>query len=165
GRHMNRDFLLAVEGAASLILFILGTALTTLSLGAEMLALNLTPGFGVVQMVQLLLGLTCLSLAGYLRIHSLRPPGTPRSLQADIGVRLGATGLVLAYVSGLADLIGIGTHIEPEFARPYVGPLQLSGLIIGVLMLTAGLLLYYTSRGRRPHSALRSLLPNRHEHG
>ena len=108
----------------------------------------------------LLLGLTLLTIAGYLRIHSLRPPDAPRSLQADIGIRLGATGLVLAYVCGLADLIGIGTHVEPAFGRPHVGPLQMGGLIVGTLMIVAGLLLYYTSRGSRESSSLESLLPN-----
>jgi hypothetical protein len=114
----------------------------------------------MVQMFQLLMGLTFLTLAGYLRIHSLRPAGAPRSLQADVGIRLGATGLVLAYVCGLSDLIGIGTHVEPAFGRPFVGPLQLGGLIVGVLMITAGLLLYLTSRGSRSTSSLESLIPN-----
>jgi hypothetical protein len=71
--------------------------------------------------------------------------------------------LVLAYVTGLADLIGIGTHVDPAFERPFVGPLQLGGLLIGVLMITAGLLLYFTSRGSRESSSLESLLPNNND--
>jgi len=157
---MNRDLVTKVERIASLVLFVLGFVSIALSLGAELLGLNLTPGFGMVQMFQLLLGLTLLTVAGYLRIHSLRPRDAPRSLQADIGIRLGATGLVFAYVSGLADLVGIGTHVQPGFERPFVGPLQLGGFILGVLMITAGLLLYFTSRGSRKTSSLESLLPN-----
>jgi hypothetical protein len=157
---MNRDYVTRVEVGLSLALFILGLILSVIALGAELVGLDLTPGFGMVQMFQLLLGLTMLTFAGYLRIHSLRPPDAPRSLQADIGIRLGATGLVLAYVCGLADLIGIGTHVQPSFGRPHVGPLQMGGLILGTLMITAGLLLYYTSRGSRESSSLESLLPN-----
>ena len=149
-----------VEVSLSLALFVLGLILSVIALSAELVGLDLTPGFGMVQMFQLLLGLTLLTIAGYLRIHSLRPPDAPRSLQADIGIRLGATGLVLAYVTGLADLIGIGTHVEPSFGRPHVGPLQMGGLILGTLMIAAGLLLYYTSRGSRESSSLESLLPN-----
>jgi hypothetical protein len=67
--------------------------------------------------------------------------------------------LVFAFISGLSDLVGIGTHVEPDFERPFVGPLQLGGIILGVLSITAGLLLYYTSRGRRESSSLESLLP------
>jgi hypothetical protein len=89
----------------------------------------------------------------------MRSPDTGRSLQADVGIRLAATGLVFAFISGFSDLIGIGTHITPEFERPYVGPLQLGGLIVGVLSITIGLILYYTSRGQRESSSLESLFP------
>ena len=157
---MRRDLVNQIEVILSLILAILGMVLSLISLGAELLGLDITPGFGMVQMFQLLFGLTLLTIAGYLRIHSLRAYNAPRSLQADIGIRLGATGLVFAYVSGLSDLIGIGTHIEPSFGRPFVGPLQLGGLLLGVIMITSGMLLYLTSRGSRKNSSLESLLKN-----
>lgn len=151
------------ESIVSLILFLMGILLCGLSLGAELLGFDKTPGFGVLQMVQLLIGLTFLTLAGFLQVHSLRPPNSPRSLQADIGIRLALTGLVFAYVSGLSDLVGIGTHVEPAFERPFVGPLQLGGFILGVLSITTGLLLYHTSRGSRKSSSLEGLLPNSKE--
>jgi len=157
---MNKEIVARVERTTSVILLLIGLLACGVALGAEVLGLDLTPGFGMVQMLQLLVGLTCLTLAGYLRIHSMRAPNAPRSLQADIGVRLGATGLVFAYTLGWADLIGIGTHVGPEFERPFVGPLQLGGLILGALMISAGIILYYTSRGTRQSSALESLLPN-----
>jgi hypothetical protein len=156
---MNREIVNRLGKISSLILFVLGIALGAVALSAELLGLDITPGFGMVQMLQLLIGLTCLTLAGYLRIHSLRSQNAPRSLQADIGVRLGATGLVFAYTTGWADLIGIGTHVNPSFDRPYVGPLQLGGLLLGVLMIMAGLILYYTSRGSRASSSLGGLIP------
>ena len=86
------------------------------------------------------------------------PPDSPRSLQADIAVRLGATGLVFLYVSGLSDLIGIGTHSQPNFERPFVGPLQLGGIGIGLLTILIGLYLYHTSRGTRESSSMEFLL-------
>ena len=143
----------------SLVLFLLGTILCLVSLAAEVLGLDLTPGFGVVQMLQLLLGLTFLTGAGYVHMWGLRPPQTPRSLQADIGVRLSATGLVFAYISGFSDLIGIGTHIEVnDFERPYVGPLQLGGIVLGVILITGGMILYYTSSRHQHHSSLSFIL-------
>lgn len=141
-----------------LILFLLGTILTVVSIAAELFGLDLTPGFGIVQMFQLLVGLTLLTLAGFLHIYGLRQPDEPRSLQADIGIRLAATGLVFAYVAGLSDLVGIGTHVEPHFARPYVGPLQLGGIVLGIISITAGMLLYFTSRGARNASSLKFLI-------
>ncbi len=141
-----------------LSLFLIGNVLVIVSLAAEILGLDLTPGFGIVQMLQLLIGLTMLTLAGFFHIYSLRAPDTPRSLQADIGIRLAATGLVFAFVSGLSDIMGIGTHIQPNFERPFVGPLQLGGLILGIISITIGMILYHTSRGSRYSSSLQFLL-------
>lgn len=148
-----------------LLLFLIGNVLVILSLAAEILGLDLTPGFGIVQMLQLLIGLSLLTLAGFLHMYSLRSPDTPRSLQADIGIRLAATGLVFTYVAGLADLMGIGTHVDPAFERPFVGPLQLGGLIVGIISITGGMILYHTSRGSRQTSSLEFLLNDTMEEG
>ncbi|UCC53556.1 MAG: hypothetical protein JSV68_06205 [Anaerolineaceae bacterium] len=142
----------------TIVLALLGVLLITLAVIADTVRLDLTPGFGMVQMFALLSGLTLLTLSAFLYLHSLRPYDAPRSLQADIGIRLGATGLVFTYVTGMSDLIGIGTHVDPTFDRPFVGPLQLGGIILGVLMIIAGLILYYTSRGPRESSSLEFLI-------
>ena len=134
-------------------LFGIGLILIILSLGAEFFGLDLTPGFGMVQMFQLLVGITALTLALFLHINTKRQE-TTHSLQADISWRLVATGLVFAYVTGLSDLIRIGTHVQPQFERPYVGPLQLGGLALAVLVIIIGLALYYTSRGTRAQSSM-----------
>ena len=153
-RNQNRTQRRAFNGwrAASLLFAVVGLVLCGLSL------IDVTPGFGMVQMIQLLLGVSALTLAAFMQIYDRRPTGTPRSLQADIGIRLAATGLVFAYVSGLSDLIGIGTHVEPAFSRPAVGWLQLSGLALGIFSIGIGLLLYYTSRGARTTSLLGFLI-------
>ncbi len=142
----------------ALIFAILGILLCTISLGAELLGLEFTPGFGAVQMLQLLLGITCLTVAGFLYLRTLHSADAPRSLQADIGVRLAATGLVFIYVTGFADLIGIGTHVHPNFARPFVGPLQLGGIFLGTLSIAVGLYLYHTSRRLRGTSSMEFLM-------
>ncbi len=142
-------------------LVILGLLLIGLALAADYLKLDLTPGFGMIQMVAALAGLTLLTMAAFLYLYSLRPKDAPHSLQADIAVRLGATGLIFTYVTGLSDLIGIGTHIDPNFERPFVGPLQFGGLLLGILMIAAGLILYYTSRGPRRSSSLEFLIDGR----
>ncbi len=146
-----------------LVLVIFGILSIFLAIAADVLRLDLTPGFGIVQMVAFLTGLSSLTLAAFLYLHSLRPDDAPRSLQADIGVRLGLTGLVFAFVTGMSDLIGIGTHVNPNFERPFVGPLQLGGLALGLAMIIAGLILYYSSRGPRASSSLEFLLNGRHD--
>lgn len=144
----------------ALSFLILGLLLSALSLGAELLGLEFTPGFGIVQMTQLLIGITALTIGGFLYLRTLHPSDAPRSLQADIGVRLAATGLVFIYVAGFADVIGIGTHVEPQFIRPFVGPLQLGGIFLGTISILAGLILYHSSRRMGGASSMEFLLRN-----
>ena len=127
-------------------LLLIGIVLVTMSLAAELLGVDLTPGFGIVQIFQLLLGITCLTFGIFLAISKKRR-NAPKSLQAEIGARLAATGLVFTYITGLSDLFSIGTHVQPRFERPFVGPLQLGGIVLSVLVVIVGILLYYTSRG------------------
>ncbi len=147
-----------VRRAVIAVLSVLGLLLTVGAVVTELFGLDLTPGFGVLQTLAFLLGLTALTIAAYLFMAAGRPPDAPRSLQADIGVRLSLTGLVFCYVTGFADLIRIGTHVQPEFERPFIGPLQLGGFVIGLLILLAGIVLYYTSRGKRVSSSMEFIL-------
>lgn len=144
---MSKTSATRIRNGFALFLLIIGAILCLASLAADVVGLDLTPGFGILQMFLLLLGITCLTVAIFLYLYSLRPRDAPRSLQADIGIRLAATGLVLCYVAGLADLIRIGTHIMPNFERPYVGPLQLGGFLLGIITIMMGLALYHSSRG------------------
>lgn len=160
---MNKSRTSRIRTTVNLILFVAGLLLMALAILADELGLDLTPGFGVIQMVSFLAGLTLLTGAAYLYLSGKRPPDAPHSLQADIGQRLIATGLVFDYVTGLSDLIGIGTHVEPSFTRPFVGPLQLSGILIGVFVIVAGLVLYGTSRGQRASSSMEFLLSKQTE--
>jgi len=136
-----------------ILLVTFSVLLIFLSLAADPLGIDRTPGFGMIQMLGLLIGITFLTVAAFMYLSALNHNGS-RSLQADIGFRLSATGLVFAYVAGLSDLLGIGTHPHPDYERPFVGWLQLSGLGIGIISILVGLLLYYTSRRLRSASSM-----------
>lgn len=150
---------------ANWILFISGLLLVFISVGADTLRLDLNPGFGLLQMFLLTTGISALTLAGFLAIWRRRPSRAASSLQANIGVRIGLTGLVFVYVAGFADLARVGTHVQPRFVRPYTGPLQTTGLILGLLTIVAGLMLYHTSRGVRQTSSLDFLIKSKSNNG
>ena len=122
----------------------------TLSLGAEFFGLDITPGFGMVQMFQLLVGITALH-ASTVFVHQCVCGKKRHALfRQTLACVWRPRGLVFSYVTGLSDLIRIGTHVEPQFERPFVGPLQLGGLALSRLgHHFVGLALYYTSRGSR----------------
>jgi len=159
----NRNKVRRIRLTVMWLLIVLGIALMVGAIVAELFGFDLTPGFGVLQTLAFLIGVTFLTIAIYSHLRESRPPDEPRSLQADIAVRLSLTGLVLCYVCGFADLISIGTHIQPEFDRPFIGPLQLGGLILGLLVLVAGIVLYATSRGKRLTSSLDFILNGKKE--
>ncbi len=116
--------------------------------GADRLGLDYTPGFGLFQTLGLLLGITLVALAAFMMAARREPAGAKLSLTSDVGVRLGLTGLLTCYVAGLADMLGVGTHRGAAFERPFLGPLQLTGLLLGLLVVAAGLLLFWL--GFRP---------------
>ncbi|MEJ2746776.1 MAG: hypothetical protein P8183_02495 [Anaerolineae bacterium] len=80
---MSKTQTTQIRNIAILVLFLLGIILSTMSLGAELIGLDLTPGFGIVQMLQLLLGISFLTLAAFMYLKQSRPANAPRSLQAD----------------------------------------------------------------------------------
>lgn len=156
-----------VRRISSVVLLILGVVFVTLSLSAESIGLNFTQGFGIAQIFQLIIGITFATLAAYIYILNQRLPDPPRSLQADIGARLAATGLVFCYVAGFADLLQIGTHLRDCTnglvvagidCGPFIGPWQFAGILVAVLLIIIGLTLYATSRGTRPTSLLKFLI-------
>ncbi|HEY6010454.1 MAG TPA: hypothetical protein VIX18_03205, partial [Nitrospirota bacterium] len=62
-----------------------------------------------------------------------------RSIIADIGLRLVATGYVIAVFTGMADVFGMGSQTFPRV--PYFGPWQAGGVLIGQFVIALGFLM------------------------
>ncbi len=105
-----------------------------------LIRLDLTGGIGLLQIGTLLLGITIMTFGAYIYSYATRHRAQARSLRQDIGLRLMATGLVLSYASGFADVLGIGSHYGSE--RPLLGLFQASGMALGVMVTVAGIFLY-----------------------
>jgi hypothetical protein len=127
---------------------LVGLVLIAIAVWAEPLGLDITPGFGVFQVISSLLGITAMTAAGYLFLARSHGRRKERSLLADVGIRLGLTGLLACYVAGLADMLGVGTHQGARFERPFFGPLQIAGLAIGLLLVLLGMALFWFGRSR-----------------
>ncbi len=96
------------------------------------------PVVGFVQMLTLLSGLALICFGGYLGLSALWGK-EQRSIVADIGLRLIATGYVICVFAGMADVFGMGAQTLPD--NPYFGPLQATGLFIGELFIAVGFLM------------------------
>jgi len=97
-----------------------------------------SPSVGFIQIAVLLIGLGIICLGGYVGLLALWK-GSERSIAADIGSRLVATGYVIAVFAGMADVFGMGTQELPD--SPFFGPLQERGVMIGQAVIAVGFLL------------------------
>ncbi len=118
----------------------LGFALFLIGLFPGVIGLDITPDIGVVQIFTLLVGLSLMTLGAYMYMYATRHRARPRRLREDVGLRLMATGLVICYASGLADVLGIGSNFGAE--RPAFGVFQEFGVTLGVIVIIFGILLY-----------------------
>jgi hypothetical protein len=106
----------------------------------DLIRLELTPGIGLLQIGVLLFGITVMTLGAYIYAYATRHRAQPRTLREDVGLRLMASGLVIAYTTGLADVLGIGSNFGTE--RPLLGLFQAAGVALGVLVIIVGIVLY-----------------------
>jgi hypothetical protein len=138
----------SVSSQIQIGLSLVGLILIAISVWADRIGLDITPGFGVFQVLGSLLGITSLTVAAYLFLAQGHQMDRERTLLADVGIRMGLTGLLTCYVSGLADMLGVGTHQGARFERPFFGPLQLAGLVLGLFLVLVGLVLFRLGRSR-----------------
>jgi hypothetical protein len=122
----------------SLITVILGLLVFAIGAKPNWFGLNRADVVGFVQMVTLLIGLGLICIGGYVGVAALWGR-EQRSIIADIGLRLIATGYVISIFAGMADVFGMGAQTLPE--NPYFGPLQATGLLIGQFVIAVGFLM------------------------
>jgi hypothetical protein len=128
-------------------LTILGFLIFVLGADPDIINLDRSPYVGFVQTVTFSLGLAMICLGGFISFKVSRRKGSSQSLAQDIGIRLVATGYLVAMISGMADVFGFGTQTWPK--APFFGPTQATGVVAGEIIIAVGFLLYmpfFTSR-------------------
>jgi hypothetical protein len=125
---------------------LIGFFIFVIGVDPDLIGMNRSPIVGFVQIGTWLTGLAILLVAAYASVRVVRN-GRPNTLRADIGVRLIATGYVVAAAASLADFIGIGSHSMPTV---YFGEVQVFGLAVGVLTSLLGILLYWPRKSAGP---------------
>ena len=102
-----------------MILMLVGFVIFLIGAVPDIFGLDRSPVIGFVQIAVFLIGLAIICVGGYICINGLWN-NHPKTILADIGIRLVSTGFVIAAVSGMADVFGFGTQLSP--AIPYYGP-------------------------------------------
>ena len=114
-KHKNNNLRLKVGVGltiAGFLVFILGA-------DPGLFNLDRNPLVGFVQTATFSIGLAMLCLGGFVSLKACQDSDHKQSLAQDIGLRLVATGYLIALVSGMADVFGLGTQSWPDL--PFFG--------------------------------------------
>jgi len=133
-----------------LLLTLIGLLVFLVGARPALFGLDRSPVVGFVQIAVFLVGLAIVCIGGYIGLMSFWRNGG-RTISADIGSRLVATGYVVAVFSGMADVFGFGTRAPPQV--PFFGPWQATGVQIGELLITIGFLLLIPIHRRKKKEA------------
>jgi hypothetical protein len=126
---------------AGVALIVAGFFIFVIGVFPDLIRLDITSGFGALQILTFLFGIGLMTLGGYVYTYATRQRQRQRRLRHEVGIRLMATGYVLCIVSAIADLIGIGSHVDAEVG-PFFGLWQSGGVLLGMLVIIFGLFLY-----------------------
>jgi len=121
-----------------LITTLIGFLIFILGARPGIFGLDRSPVIGFVQIAVFLVGLALICIGGYITLIALWG-SRPRSIAADIGLRLVSTGYVITVFAGMADIFGFGSHLLP--AVPYFGPWQARGVELGQAIIALGFIL------------------------
>jgi len=121
-----------------LIITIIGFLIFLLGARPSIFGLDRSPVIGFIQIAMFLIGLAGMCIGGYISMMALWNGNQP-SIAADIGMRLVATGYVIAVFAGMADIFGMGSHPLPDV--PYFGAWQARGVEIGEAIIAIGFLM------------------------
>ena len=137
---------MAARGLMTIVL--IGLFIFMIGIYPNIIGMDRSPVVGFVQIGVWLLGLGILLLGSTMTVKVIRN-GHPNSLRSEVGLRLIATGYVFAVAASFADFLGIGSHALPGISY---GPLQVTGLALGVLVSLFGVILYWPGKGSKASS-------------
>ncbi len=129
------------------VLTLFGMMIFTLGAKPAWFDLDRSPGVGFAQIGALLLGLGIVCVGGLLGLRSLWHR-RQRSILSDIGLRLVATGYVIAFFAAMADVLGLGSQTVQQ---PYFGPVQAAGVVFGEVVIAIGFLMLVPFPAGRAH--------------
>jgi hypothetical protein len=94
-----------------------------------------------LEIIVILVGLAIDGLGGAFGLYRMWN-GQPKLFIYDVGLRLLITGFLIAFISAMADYLGVGGH----HLLPYFGPLQAAGVYLGEGVIGAGFLMMFPYR-------------------
>jgi hypothetical protein len=133
-----------------LAIAVFGWLIFVLGVNPGFFGMDRSPVVGFVQIAFFLIGLAIICVGGFLTMNTLWA-GREKTIVADIGYRIVATGYVIAAASGMADVFGFGS--QPFPSTPYFGQWQALGVITGQVFIVVGFIMTIPRPGKKPAPA------------
>jgi hypothetical protein len=129
-------------GQVGIALGLLGVVIALMGLFPGMTGVEATVGIGVVQIFMLLFGYGLLVFGAIIYAKFTFFLDAPSTLGQQIGIRLTLTGLLFAALTGLADILGFGSHVRTDISDIFFGFWQAFGLLASLAGSSLGVLVY-----------------------
>lgn len=123
----------------------LGIMIALMGLFPGVTGVEPTIGIGIVQVFMLLVGYGLLIIGALMYVKFTFYLGVRTTLTQQIGTRLALTGLLFAALSGLADILGFGTHLRTADSDIFLGELQALGILLNFGISSFGIIIYAVS--------------------
>lgn len=125
---------------------ILGLLLVMVGAKPSWFGLDRSPVVGFIQIAVMLIGIGLVCIAGYAGVNGLWRR-QQLTISADIGTRLVSSGYVITLFSGMADILGIGSHPLPGL--PVFGVWQARGMEIGLAIIAIGFIMMFPYKQKK----------------
>jgi len=125
-----------------IVVAVLGIIISLVGLFPGIIALPLTPGFGVVQILVIVFGFSTLILGALIYAKFKFYAFQEHTLTQQIGIRVAFTGITFAVLAGLADVLGFGSNLRADSGETLLGPLQMVGMIGSFFVAALGVVVY-----------------------
>ncbi|CAG0998374.1 MAG: hypothetical protein IAE83_10065 [Anaerolinea sp.] len=126
-----------------IMIILLGGVITMIGFFPGVIGAESAGGIGVLQTLAILSGFAILIGGAFVFLRSSYYPSSKHTLAQRIAARLSMTGIVFSTASGLADVLGFGSHPPiPPIQRPMLGSTQMVGLFLGFAIASAGVVIY-----------------------
>jgi len=129
-----------------IIIIMIGYLIFLLGARPGLFGLDRSKVIGFVQIAVFLTGLAIITLGAYLTLKAFWRV-TNKTILADFGLRVVATGYTVCVFTALADVFGFGSHRLPNV---FFGPYQANGVMIGMGLIALGIVMMVRFDHRKP---------------
>lgn len=151
---MKRQWLIQQLLQFGILIAALGAIFSLIGLFPGVTGIDPQTGTGILQIVMIIAGVWLIIVGELVLVKVVFYPRQSSNLSQSIAIRLSFTALLFLGAVGMSDVLGYGSNPpEGDFSYPIMGVFQASGIVLGFVMASIGVLLFViTGTPNRPQT-------------